>query len=194
MRYRLNNRDNDTPMPTQLFLDTEWADLEGEQLVSLALISADGQRRFYAERAVLPAEPTAFVKENVYPLLERGVVALPDAVFSEKLNRFLGSVSDPVVLYDYAVDEVMLDMAVKGFPKRGDPRSRASSERAVRRELVRDDLISMILEDWFLANPEEAARRHHAMVDANALRLAWLAASGLLDAPWSASWRQFHDQ
>jgi len=64
------------------------------------------------------------------------------------------------------------------------------NDSQVPKELLRNDLISMILEDWFIAHPQEAARRHHAMVDANALRIAWLASNGLVDAEWSPSWRQ----
>jgi hypothetical protein len=48
--------------PTYLFLDTEWADLPGEELVSLALISADGRDQFYAERDPLPSDATDFVR------------------------------------------------------------------------------------------------------------------------------------
>lgn len=43
-------------MATYLFLDTEWADLVGDELVSLALISEDGRRLFYAERSPLPVD------------------------------------------------------------------------------------------------------------------------------------------
>ena len=61
---------------TYLFLDTEWADPEGRELVSLALVSQDGEAVFYAERDPLPVNPTGFVKDSVYPLLDRGSVAL----------------------------------------------------------------------------------------------------------------------
>jgi len=36
---------------TYYFLDTEWADVTGSELVSLALVNEDGDRNFYAERA-----------------------------------------------------------------------------------------------------------------------------------------------
>lgn len=175
-------------MATYLFLDTEWADLAGDELVSLALISADGRLRFYAEREPLPPEPTRFVEESVYPLLERGPVALPDAAFTEALRSFVGSVPDPLVVFDYAHDGTMLEMALRGFDR---ALSGEECDGAVAKELLRSELASMILEDWFLAHPEEAARRHHAMVDANALRIAWLATNGQIDADWSPSWRQF---
>lgn len=173
-------------MTTHLFLDTEWADLAGDELVSLALISEDGCWCFYAERDPLPADPTPFVKESVYPLLDRGVVALSDQTFTDALRRFMDSVPDPLVVFDYSHDEAMLEKALSGFGRRF-----SGDDRCFPMELLRNDLASMILEDWFLAHPEEAARRHHALVDANALRMAWLAATGQIDAEWSPSWRQF---
>jgi len=46
------------------FLDTEWADPIGCELVSLALISEYGARHFYAERDPLLASPTDFVRHS----------------------------------------------------------------------------------------------------------------------------------
>lgn len=37
--------------PTYYFLDTEWADADGHDLVSLALVDESGERSLYAERA-----------------------------------------------------------------------------------------------------------------------------------------------
>lgn len=104
-------------MATYLFLDTEWADLAGDEMVSLGLISADGRLRFYAERDPLPSEPTRFVEESVYPLLERGPVALSDAAFTKALRRFIGSVPDPLVVFDYAHDGAMFELALRGFDR-----------------------------------------------------------------------------
>jgi hypothetical protein len=174
-------------MPTYLFLDTEWADLAGDELVSLALISEDGLRRFYAERSPLPPDPTPFVKESVYPLLDRGAAALSDQAFTAALRRFIDSVPNPLIVFDYGHDGAMFDLALQGL---GKGRLAEGNDSHVPKELLKSDLISMILEDWFIAHPQEAARRHHAMVDANALRIAWLASNGLVDAEWSPSWRQ----
>lgn len=38
----------------RLYLDTEWADPEGKQLVSLALVDSAGRSRYYREIAPLP--------------------------------------------------------------------------------------------------------------------------------------------
>jgi hypothetical protein len=174
-------------MATRLFLDTEWADLAGDELVSLALVSEDGRLRFYAERNPLPTDPTPFVRESVYPLLDRGAASLSDQAFTAALRHFLDSVPNPLITFDYAHDAAMFEMALKGLGNR--PLEHGNDSR-VPKELLKSDLISMILEDWFIAHPLEAARRHHAMVDANALRIAWLAANGLVGAEWSPSWRQ----
>jgi hypothetical protein len=69
--------------PTYLFLDTEWADAAGTELVSLALVSEDGLHRFYAECAQLPASPTPFVAEVVCPRLQRGETALDTTALRE---------------------------------------------------------------------------------------------------------------
>lgn len=45
---------------TYLFLGSEWADVEGRELVSLALIGDDGMHEFCAEIDLLPKSPTDF--------------------------------------------------------------------------------------------------------------------------------------
>lgn len=173
--------------PTYLFLDTEWADVLGAELVSLALVSADGSQRFYAERDPLPECPTDFVRVAVYPLLERGGAALSDAAFTTELRRFLHGVEAPYVLFDYHNDGALLRYALAGFDL---PDAEAFScgpiPSPVMSEMLREGLMTMLLEDWFRAHPDAAARRHHAGVDAEALRQAWLAATGRIKAPWAS--------
>lgn len=174
--------------PTYLFLDTEWADVLGAELVSMALVSADGGHRFYAERDPLPGLPTDFVRVAVYPLLERSDAALSDAAFTTELRRFLCGIEAPYVLFDYHNDAALLRYALAGFDLPGDEASACGPiPSPVMTEMVRDGLIAMLLEDWFQAHPEASARRHHAGVDAEALRQAWLAASGRIEAPWASS-------
>jgi len=55
----------------RFFLDTEWADTLGSELVSVALVAEDGDF-FYAERDTLPEHPTDFVRQVVYRQLNRG--------------------------------------------------------------------------------------------------------------------------
>lgn len=95
-----------------LFLDTEWADPQGQQLVSLALISEDGEHVFYVERDPLPAEPTGFVRDVVYPLLNRGRHAMDDRLFTTRLRQFLSSMDHPCVIFDHGGDAVLLQHAL----------------------------------------------------------------------------------
>lgn len=166
-------------MPNYLFLDTEWADPLGKELVSLALVSEDGAVRFYAERDPLPMHPTEFVRHTVYPLLERGEKALPDIEFTRQLRAFLLTIAEPCVLADFPNDLVLLQYALAGFDL-------SASEAAdcgvipslIMTKMLREGPMTLALEDWFEANPQAQAKRHHAAIDAEALRQAWLITTG----------------
>lgn len=98
---------------THLFLDTEWADAAGEQLVSLALLSEDGTHRFYAEIDPLPTPTTLFVRTVVYPLLQRGDAALAAPQLTRRLRMFLAAVPAPrCVMFDAVNDVVLLRLAL----------------------------------------------------------------------------------
>lgn len=154
------------------FLDTEWADADGAELVSLALVSVDGAHRFYAERDPLPSSPTAFVARHVYPLLDRGDAALSDAQFTAALRTFLTPHTDACVLFDCHNDGVLYRRALEGLDDSDVcplPIPRLSLTLMHRGHYLND-----VLEAWFAAHPTRSARRHHAAVDAEALRQAWI--------------------
>nr|WP_254894379.1 3'-5' exoribonuclease [Xanthomonas citri] len=75
----------------RFFLDTEWADPMGSELVSIGLVSEDGVHRFYAERAPLPDRPTDFVQHVVYPLLQGGSCLMSEMAMTGRIW-----VSDPI--------------------------------------------------------------------------------------------------
>jgi hypothetical protein len=161
---------------TYFFLDTEWADLEGRELVSLGLISRDGESVFYAERDPLPVEPTGFVQSSVLPLLDRGSAALADREFTHELRTFLSAVPSPHVLYDYPNDGALLLSAISGFGLLpSELADVVAPPRHLKSSLLQDEALSTAIEVYFLTHPSEASRRHHALVDAKALRAAWLA-------------------
>ena len=168
-----------------LFLDTEWADPQGQQLVSLALISEDGEHVFYAERDPLPAEPTGFVRDVVYPLLDRGPHAMDDRLFTTRLRRFLRDMDHPCVIFDHGGDAVLLQHALAGFNL---PSAEAEScgliPRIETRNVAQNGTLSMLVEEWFDSHSEAKAFRHHAQVDAQALRMAYLALSGKIEPDW----------
>lgn len=173
---------------TRLFLDTEWADPLGSELVSLALVSEDGMHRFYAEREPLPATPTDFVQHVIYPLLDRGVAAMSDQAMTASLRAFLAALSAPVVVMaDYPNDFALLHYVLAGFDLPEDLADACGPVCEVSACLVDRGAMSMTIEDYFAAHPEAAARRHHALVDAQALRLAWVVVTRQIEPP---TWAQ----
>lgn len=163
-----------------LFLDTEWADANAKHLVSLALVSDDGKRCFYAERDPLPTSPTEFVARVVYPLLERGAAARRDAVFCCELRAFIGQDTDAFVLFDHTHDDELLLHALAGFGLNHEELSGCVPYARPNMTLMyRDYAITALMESWFATHPEDKARRHHALVDAHVLRLGFLAVTGV---------------
>jgi hypothetical protein len=160
-----------------LFIDTEWADVLANDLVSLALVSDCGRYEFYAERDPLPANGTDFVREVVYPLLDRGERALPDSEFTRQLHEFLGrmqGLAKPeriTVAYDHRNDLDLLGIALEAFDAPDTPPRPYFQEH---------DLGTLGLpykravEDCFTRDEGASARRHHALVDARVNRDAWL--------------------
>lgn len=153
---------------TRLFLDSEWANDALRELVSLALISEDGNHVFYAERDPVPTVPSTFVREIVYPLLERGITAMSDAAMTNALREFLARFESCQVLADAPMDFLMLDQVWSGGSKKLTP-------APYTKKLVREDVrLMQLLEQYFCEHAEQLAKRHHALVDAQALRAAWL--------------------
>lgn len=169
---------------TYLFLDTEWADPTGSELVSLALITEDGIHRFYAERDPLPEVATDFVRSVVYPLLERGRCRMTDQAMTTGLRAFLGAIPEPMVVADYPNDLALLQYVIAGFDLSGDQAAACGPvPKPVMTRMLKEGATGMLVEDYFAGHPRAAARRHHALVDAEALRMAWLVVTGRVTAP-----------
>jgi len=146
-------------------------------LVSLALVSDCGRYEFYAERDPLPSSGTDFVKTVVYPRLDRGAHALPDAEFTRRLHEFFGTVQGAAkpdrvtVAYDHRTDLDLLGIALEAFD---------APETPPRPFFVETDLRSLgrpyqqAVENRFAADPALLERRHHALIDARVNRDAWL--------------------
>lgn len=174
---------------TYLFLDTEWADPTGSELVSLALVSEDGIHRFYAERDPLPDMATDFVRSVVYPLLERGQWRMPDQAMTTGLRAFLAAVADPIVVADYPNDLALLQYVVAGFDLPDDQAAACGPiPKPVMTRMLKEGATGMLIEDYFAGHPDAAARRHHALIDAEALRMAWLVVTGRVSTPpWATT-------
>jgi hypothetical protein len=153
---------------TDLFLDCEWADVLASQLVSIGLVSADLRHTFYAERDPLPTDPMPFVRTAVYPLLERGERAMPDALLTYRLRTFFAAIPSPSIVYDSPHDRALCQFVLDGLDE-AEPEGPALSViqwRHLELDAAR--------ERWWRDHSEHQARRHHAGVDALALRGAWL--------------------
>jgi hypothetical protein len=154
-------------MSELLFLDTEWAN-DSRDLVSLALVNVDGSQCLYLERDPLPVNPSAFARDVVYPLLERGIAARPDPAFTEALRGFVAASATPRIHFDSLWDKVLLGQAMSqwGRNMNGIP---PFVPVLIDRHDVRDEV-----ELYFQANPQALALRHHARLDAEALRRAFI--------------------
>lgn len=157
-----------------LYLDCEWADVFASELVSIALVSLNGKHEFYAERAELP-EPTPWVQAVVFPLLERENKALSDADMTRALRSFFASIEAPVVHFDYGADRMLCQQVLDGFGQL-DADALGPKPQGLRWQLLTDMGPTMVR--WWNAHPEEHSRRHHALVDARALRAAVLSLWG----------------
>lgn len=153
----------------RLYLDTEWADVAASQLVSLALVDSTAKHRFYAEIDPLPPRPTTFVRDVIYPRLERGTRAMAPPALTASLRRFLVALPEPrLVLADHPTDFTLLRFALLGF---------GTSLPGVIPDwkpihVTQGDVL-MQLELYFDRHAGAHAARHHAGVDAEALRWAF---------------------
>lgn len=159
---------------TRLFLDCEWADNLGSELVSLALIDETGQHRFYSEVSPLPKQPNDFVQAVVYPLLEHGYHARQQIDLTRDLRAFLAGIPEPYVLYDYHADGALFRYALDGFDLPDAALARLSPAPEVVTTLIAErDAVRRQIDRYFTEYPELIRRRHHALVDAEALRWAF---------------------
>ncbi|RDI99335.1 hypothetical protein DVT68_00260 [Dyella solisilvae] len=152
-----------------LFLDCEWADVLASELVSIALISRDGQYAFYAERDPLPANPTQWVRSVVYPLLDRGDVAMNDATMTLSIRQFLVFLDNPRIHYDFGADRSLCQFVIDGFDI---PEPPGPMPPSINWHLCQN--LEQAVEAWWSSHPDVIAGRHHALMDARALRSAYI--------------------
>lgn len=154
----------------RLYLDCEWADPEAKHLVSLALIDSREQWKFYAEIDPLPEQPTEFVRDTVYPLLQRGFWAKDKRKFTLGLRNFLHRLkgSKRLILATHETDFALLREALAGFGQ--DIPGPIPEWTPI---LVTQGDVLGHMAAYLSHNPDAAGRNHHAMVDANALRWAF---------------------
>lgn len=95
-----------------IFIDTEFTDFKKPELISIGLVSDDGQHEFYAELPVNQARCNDFVLATVLPLLGKVQGAQCSfAELKERLTQWLAqfAVSTPVTIcFDFPGDWQLL--------------------------------------------------------------------------------------
>ncbi|MDP3008193.1 3'-5' exoribonuclease domain-containing protein [Methylotenera mobilis] len=173
-------------MTIHVFLDTEFTALaESASLISIGLITAEGDRSFYAELSdtYTHKECSDFVLQEVLPLLDAKRITDPInykhvyarmtlAETSLHLNYWFAALIDPVQVWsdapNYDWRYIQQIFSATGLPYNllatpnailgEDTSANASYQNTVEREYS-----------------QKALRRHHALDDAKAMRLGWLA-------------------
>lgn len=156
----------------RIFFDTEFTDLIVDpQLISIGLIDESGERVFYAELSdtYRLADVGDFAREAVLPQLEGGAIRLTMAELREQLKAWLEAFGEPVKLatdslsWDWPwIQEIFEDMAT--WPPNLDGKPLI---------LAQETEFNLATERAFAGG----LCRHHALDDAKANRLGWIAVS-----------------
>lgn len=180
-------------VPIKIFFDTEFTDLIGIErdpaLISIGLISEDGERCFYAELSdTYTVEACSdFVKVAILPLLdasnvdgaERGgnkviYARMTSLQCRELLTVWISSFGEPVEFWSDAPQydwHYILDL-FHGHTWPSNlipcPKSSVPKEKASR------SVYSIVVESAF----RNGLRRHHALDDSKAIRLGYLSLAG----------------
>ena len=160
-----------------IFFDTEFTELGIDpRLISIGLVSEDGEQTFYAELSdtYQPKDCSYFVREAVVPLLEGGNTRMTMPDLALRLGNWLESFEQPVKLatdslaWDWPwIPEIFCDAWT--WPANLD---------------CKPLLLTMnYLNDYdrfidAVENAFHSLRRHHSLDDAKANRLGWIAAGG----------------
>ena len=167
--------------PMKVFFDTEFTELGVDpKLISIGLVDETGERTFYAELSdtYTPDACGDFAREVVLPKLEGGPARMEWQALCERLTAWLESFNAPVVLvtdslaWDWPwIQEVFYEMERW-------PANVAKQPILLTMNHVSDfDRFTRAVEDAFAGG----LRRHHALDDAEANRLGWLAAGGCVE-------------
>ncbi len=178
-----------------IFFDTEFTGLGiNPRLISIGLISEDGTREFYAELSdtYQPKDCSAFVCEAVLPHLQGGDALMTMRELSVRFIKWLALFKEPVQLatdslaWDWMwVEEIYAEAGeylLEGTPVLADIKDSSRLEDISRPAYVDGKPFILSQSPQFSLAVELAfrdhvprLRRHHALDDAKANRLAWLA-------------------
>ncbi len=173
-------------MTINVFLDTEFTSLaESASLVSIGLITADGDRSFYAELSdtYTQEDCSDFVLQEVLPLLDTRPITetvsytqvyarMTLSETSLHLNYWLAALIDPVQVWTDApnYDWRYIQQIFRG---NGLPYNLLATPNAI---LGADNSANAKYQNTVEREyRQKTLRRHHALDDARAMRLGWQA-------------------
>jgi hypothetical protein len=162
-----------------VFLDTEFTNLtQDAKLISIGLVDEDGERMFYAELSDTWQQNDAgeFAKHEVIPLLTGDAAhSMSMRELGDRLHAWIMELGDPVVL---ATDSLTWDWPwiVAIFEQHGAwPSNLDRQPLLLTMNYLNDfDAFDAALKTAFV----RGLRQHHALDDAQANRLGWIAAGG----------------
>lgn len=157
-----------------VFLDTEFTRFAYADLISVGLVSEDGQE-FYAERTDYDRKAcTDFVRETVQPLLGRvpGSSCKREQM-PQRLRDWFQQLPEPAtVIYDYAGDWDLLTKMILGLPTASlEPPSNFGEAL----ELATTTITHPVFEAAARATYSDRWPPHHALADARALMAGYRA-------------------
>jgi hypothetical protein len=164
----------------KIFFDTEFSGLViGPKLISIGMISEDGERTFYAELSdtyqASDCEP--FVVESVFPHLQGGDALMTMDELTLRLGNWIESFEHPVQLvtdspsWDWSWIPALFCLPGT-WPENLDAKPVSLCELAGADELEK-------FVDWTFESQGPRLRRHHALDDAIANQQAWLMCKGM---------------
>lgn len=162
----------------RIFFDTEFTTLSSEaKLISIGLVDQTGERKFYAELSDTwkLEDANTFVQTEVLPLLQGGKNLRSMLQLSEDLSTWIASFGHSVVL---ATDSLAWDWSWIQVILEGQglwPGNLAKEPLLLNMNyLVEYDRFVEAIERAFATG----LRRHHALDDALANQVGWIAAGG----------------
>lgn len=167
-----------------IFVDTEFAGFWGgsgkRALISIGLMSADGNGCFYAELSdtYLPEEQTKFVRMEVLPQLEGGHCSMSLFEVRLKLVSWIADLGEKVSLVcdgkSYDDEDWIEFILAETWPENLDQTIQRLSDICCTASVDAIEIARMEAECYFANH-----LRHHALHDAEALRRTWLALAEL---------------
>lgn len=152
----------------RVFLDTEFSNLNNPDLISVGLIDEAGRALYFELNNIGPSVCSQFVREVVWPLLDGPRVSLIRA--TDLLQDYFSAYPDGVEIW---TDAPRYDIELLRPFLRTDLRFNIAVPS------FENDRLMQRYQDALEKAFQSGLRRHHALDDAIAARMAWQAVNAL---------------